>query len=369
MKHLFILCFTCFCIKSQAQTPITLTRADFPRPTSNSPLPDSVQITNVTLPNTSAQDFNGANTTWNESNLFGNATYQNYVPLSATSTIFQLAFLSCDFATPLLNAGNFGGANASSAFEFYDYANNSNRLQIKGYGANLTLPGSTIPIPFAGVYSTPDILYNFPITYGDKDSSTSGFTTPLTIPTIGSITIKRSQKRVNEVDAWGSITIPSGTFDVLRVVSQINRIDSIITPLFSFGTPTNPKEYKWLGQTKKAPVLQINGNSMGANFTPTVATFWGTTPASIPQLNDNMNTAVYPNPSNGVINVSFFTKETGDVIIYISSIDGRRVAHFGMKKNAGLHSEVLPLSQIPRGTYFLTIKAGTESTTKSILIQ
>jgi hypothetical protein len=116
---------------------ITLTRADFPRPTSNSPLPDSVLYSNVNGGTPTAHTMNGTNVIWNESTLTGTPTYQQFLPMSATPIIFQLLFHSCDYAQPLLNGGNVAGNTLTDAFEYYDYASSDSRLQVKGFGGNI----------------------------------------------------------------------------------------------------------------------------------------------------------------------------------------------------------------------------------------
>ena len=369
MKTFSFFILSMISIAAYAQSPITLTRADFPRPTAASTLPDSVLYTNA-VGATTSQNTAGSSATWNEAGLTGTTAYQNYVAMSATPLVFQLVFLSCDFAQPLLNGVNIGTGGLTDAYEYYNYAAADSRLEIKGLGGNLTIPPSTTGIPTPVLYSSPDVLYQFPIAFGNTDSSNSAFDISLPLPApIGTVQVKRKQKRVNNVDAWGSITTPAGTFDVLRVVSNIQRVDSIITALFPFGLPSNIVEYKWLGAGKKLPVLQVNGNIAAGTFTPTTTTFWGQGPSALsPSVINHQSLVVYPNPAISNCAIDFELSEVANVDFYINDIQGKRVGEFHFaKQSAGKHNEVLPIAQLLSGHYTITIKANNYVLTSKLL--
>jgi hypothetical protein len=229
------------------------------------------------------------------------------------------------------------------------------------------LPGTSIPLPLPAIYTSPDVIYTFPIAFGNADSSTSSFN--LTIP-LGAVNfnVTRNQKRVNNVDAWGSISTPAGTFDVLRVVSTINRIDSIKTSFISFGTPTNPVEYKWLAAGKKIPVLQINGNNVAGFFTKTNATFWGAGAVGTSNVITNLNSLnTYPNPVIENSTISFSLKIASTVDVEVISITGEKVAHFHFSKQAGNCTETLPLQTLKAGNYIISCKSGTEMVSSKMI--
>lgn len=365
MTKVFLpLCFLLLSVTGFAQSPITLTRADFPRPTASSSLPDSVLYTNVLAPTGNAQDVNGANQTWDVSYFTGNTAYQNYIPMSATPLVFQLAFLTCDFAQPLVNAGGLIGGGAglgiADAYEYYNYSTGDTRLEIKGFGATITPPGTTTGIPTPALYSPADVVYRFPINFGNVDSSNSAYDISIPLGSFGNVGLKRKQKRVNNVDAWGSIITPAGTFDVLRVVADIQRVDSIISSITSLGIPSNTLEIKWLGQGKKLPVLQINATKTGTTITPTTATFWGQGAAAVdnePYLSTDMN--LFPNPCIDQTTVSFELTQAADVDIMITNLQGQKCGEFHFRKSqAGTYHEVLPLQRLPNGVYQVQCKVG-----------
>lgn len=373
MRLFMLICLLSTSLLGQAQTPITLTRADFPCPSLLScGLPDSVLYTNIPVgSNTINTTPTGAASSWMMNPLKnGSIAYQPFFPMSATPLIFQLAFLSCDYVQPLL--GNAVGAlPVTDAYEYYNYAGTgSSRLEIKGFGAYVTIPGQTTAIPLPAIYSSPDIVYQFPIAFGNSDSSVSGYS--VTIPlggTIGDITFKRNQKRVNSVDGWGSITTPAGTFDVLRVKSSINRVDSLITGIFPLGFPSKPVEYKWLGTGKRIPVFEVNGNLTGTNFTPTSIRHWGQgAPAGIFDAGLQHSIAIAPNPAFELSTLNYDLATESDVAIYLTDLSGATLAQFHFAKQAaGHHAETLPLHGLAPGTYLVKCLAGKEMISARLL--
>lgn len=367
MKSISLIFFLLLTVGIQAQ--ITLTRADFPKPTSNSTLPDSVLYTNVTSGTPTSHTLNGINQIWSEALLSGNPTYQQYLPMSSTPLVFQLLFLSCDYAQPLLNGGNVAGNTLTDAFEYYDYASSDSRLQVKGFGGNILIPGQTTSIPLPALYSSPDIIYRFPMVYGNMDSSTSGFNVTLPLGGIvGDITLKRTQTRVNEVDGWGRITIPSGgTYDVLRQVSKINRIDSFITGLFPIGLASQPIEYRWLAQGMKFPVLQINGTQTANGITITNTTYLGGWPLQNNQIDLKQNGFIYPNPTASNCLLEYNLTELSDIDIFIYSSTGIRCGEFHfLHQQQGSHREILPIDNLSSGTYFIQCKMNNKSFVQKI---
>lgn len=367
MKTHFILMLVLSAIALTTKGQITITRADMPCPAPGCGA-DSVLYTTVPIVQNSIDvSTTGANTMWNVLPLQnGTAAYQSFYPLSQTPFEFQLIFFGSDYAQPLLGNQNVAGLPLSDAYEYYNYAGNNSRLEIKGLGAHITLQGNTLPLP--AIYSSPDVLYRFPLNYGDTDSSDSGYSVDVP-PGAPIATVKRAQKRVNYVDGWGSMTTPAGTFDVLRVRSEITRIDSIITPIFPIGVPSNIIEYKWIGNTKKIPVLQVTGNMVAANYTPTAITFWGVDPLG---MSDNFTIdngiSIFPNPVTDHSTVRFSLSKQSDILIELFSITGSRVATFNFSKMpAGDHKEMLPMHLLQSGAYFLKCSTPSQTITASIL--
>ncbi len=355
-----------------AQSPVTLYRSDFPCPLATSPLPDSVLYSTIPVSgNTITIGSSGTGMNWNMTPLSNPTTsYQQFISMGATPLVFQLVFLFCDYAQPLLgNAGSIGNLPLSDAYEYYNYAASDSRLEIKGFGAYITIPGQTTAIPLPALYSSPDVLYRFPLQYGNTDSSNSGYSVTLPLPApIGDIVIKREQKRVNQVDAWGSISTPAGTFEVLRVHSTIDRMDSIITTLAPLGFPTQIHEYKWLGQTKKIPVFQVTEqvSALGTNITS--VTHWGQAPNGLTHVESMNGVRIFPNPVTDQLNVQIPVEQHTEGKITITDALGKQVGVFHFSAAAeGIWRESLPLKLLPPGIYSLQICSGNKRHTESFI--
>lgn len=371
MKNIItITCSMFFSFYAFCQSPITLTRADLPCPAAGCG-EDSVLFTNVVIATNSVDlSLTGANLAWSHPDLGTLSTaYQKFIPVSSTPFVFQLTFLGSDYATPLLGNLAIAGLPISDAYEYYNYASNNTRLEIRGFGANITIPTQSVSFPLPAIYNNPDVIYKFPITFGDTDSSNSGFS--ITIPPTGTAlgTLKRQQTRKNAVDAWGSVTTPAGTFDVLRIKSNINRVDSLITSIFPIGIPTNTTEYKWLGQTKKIPVLQVNTNLVGQNPTVTGVTFWGEGPNPITFSNLNNNVlSISPNPAQHSVNIHFGDNHIGKTKVSIINLQGQQVAYFEFLLTQTNQNETIPLFELPQGNYMIQCQSQTGRSNQKLTI-
>lgn len=129
---------------------------------------------------------------------------------------------------------------------------------------------SGIPVP--ALYSDKDEIYKLPLTYSTKiDTSTFYFST--IVP--GLVTYIKAGKRINQVDGYGTIITPYGSFDCIRVKTIILETDSVKVSMLPFpiGFPNNQVEYKWLAKGMKIPALEVSGNLTGTNVTITKVRF------------------------------------------------------------------------------------------------
>ena len=145
------------------------------------------------------------------------------------------------------------GLPVTDIYEYYK--NSSGSFSFAGFDASL----NGIPLPF--VYTNPDILYKFPLEYGNVDSSASG--SSLSIDNLMYILVDRHRK--NTVDGYGTLITPYGTFEVLRLKSEVSEFDSLYLDSLNSGFPIhrNYVEYKWLAKGGKEPMLQISTSNLG----------------------------------------------------------------------------------------------------------
>jgi hypothetical protein len=158
-----------------------------------------------------------------------------------------------------------------------------------------------------------------PMSYNDSWSSDSYIYVDLN-PAFNGI-FQRYQYRTSEVDGWGSITTRFGTFDVIRVRSEIMYDDSAYVD-FGFGgtwleLPT-PDEvvYTWWSEGNKIPVMKVVAQVIAGNETITRVEFKDQSRNLVGvEESENFAGQIYPNPANGIVNLTF-EEGVDQVLIY-----------------------------------------------------
>lgn len=201
----------------------------------------------------------GANFTWDFSHLVPTSQDMNEYKASS-STSYAFFFLGANkYGLKVIDTLSLAGQGTiSNVYDFYK--NSSTAFEAEGRG--LTLQGFPVP----AFYSDKDEIYQFPLDYSDRDSSTFDFTT--TIPFIGSLTT--TGYRINDVDGYGTVMTPYDTIACLRVVTDVVSQDSInISALGGFAFPNHTRTYKWLANGEAFPMVEVSGNVLFGTFTPT----------------------------------------------------------------------------------------------------
>lgn len=242
----------------------------------------------------------------------------------------------------------------SNVYSFFKSSNTA----FKAEGLGMTLQG----IPLPAYFSDDDEIYQFPLEYQDRDSSTLAF--ELIIPTFGEYT--RVGHRINLVDGWGTINTPHGSFECIRVMSEITATDSVDVAGIKIGLPYYERTYKWLAQGEKMPILEVMGNGGPAGnfivtriryrdryrdgFTTTTLVDWSEV-ASAP--------VVSPNPSSdGHFMIQLNLVEKTDLQFSVYSIEGELIEQVNLRNlTKGQQEYRLDLSnKVINGMYFLSIE-------------
>jgi len=229
---------------------ITINRNDMPN------TGDSLIYTETLAPFGIDYTATGPGYTWDFSSL-GNGLQQAdvYVSVSSTPLIYQAVFNwpiwnpPASIASPDEDVTVIPGVDFSDYYDYYKEQNSS--FTSVGFGVTI----NNIPVPVK--YSGAEMLYKFPLSANSlADSSVSTFS--LSIPDLGYYETYR--KRVNQVDGWGMLTTPFGTFETLRMKSTLYTRDSIYLDSIQTGIPVTRSitEYKWLGKAFGRPLLIIS---------------------------------------------------------------------------------------------------------------
>jgi PKD repeat protein len=262
MKQIYFAIISIF-ISVIASAQITITQSDMP----SAPIfgqGDTVRYSTASA-TTSNIDVTqtGANFIWDFSSLVPSGQGVNEYK-NSTTTLYSLLGAGFNAIGLKQQDVNLQVVQLTNAYEFYNKTSSVWEAKAIGY----TVSG--VPIPSS--YSNTDKIYNFPLTYNDHDTDDFHYTLSISnIPGIPlSINYVRAGTRVNEVDGYGSITTPFGTYQCIRVKSTITETDSVDLGFgFPVAIPNNRVEYKWLANGIKIPVLEVVGNSLLGSFTAT----------------------------------------------------------------------------------------------------
>lgn len=81
------------------------------------------------------------------------------------------------------------------------------------------------------------------------------------------------------------------------------------------------------------------------------------------------NLRLFPNPNNGIFNLNFNLKGTGDVAIRIYASDGRVVYEDNVGNFTGDYLDQINISDNARGVYFLMVRQGEQTISKKIVLR
>ena len=243
MKKIFTLLFYYALIHVAlfAQTPVTLTVSDI------ADAGDIYVVSNGNLFEDYSLDYTGENVTWDYS--FLSPVLQDSVvwlePAETNVAYFLLWFIS-DVAEESGQEFSSDFFSIEDIFNFYDRS--GSELALKGFAGTV----SGIPLPAA--YDSPDVLYEFPLTYGTEYSSSSSFT--FGIPGFGSWS--EDKVRTCDADGWGTIITPLGTYEAVRLHCELDVNDVFEYSGFEIPISYITHEYRWMAPDMGIPVLQVN---------------------------------------------------------------------------------------------------------------
>ena len=227
-------------------------------------------------------------------------------------------------------------------------------------GIGITISG----IPLAIQYTSPEEFYRFPLDYFDTFTDEASY--EIVLPTVGYF--GEELYRETEVDGFGTLKLPMGDFEVIRVKSTITRSDSVYVESTGIGLalpPVTTTEYHWLGKEKGVPLLQIN-TALMANATvnyldnPIDSILF----AVDETLNSEISANVFPNPSLGTINFDYSLEGSSRVVVDLVDANGKLIAHLeNSHKPKGKHSLQFNTDdyQLSNGLYYLKLSVGGQS--------
>jgi PKD repeat protein len=226
----------------------------------------------LTSANNLALDYEttGTNHAWDFSSLVG--TSQNQLQFkNPTTTGFLWLFIYNQSNTNIAATNNdpqtlnLPGQLVEVTNSHNFYKKSTTDFRQTGSASNVNYNGTQLPL--TNQYTDADIIYRFPIQYGNTDTDNSAYT--INIPTL--LYQENTLERTNEVDGWGSLSTPYGNYtNVLRMKTNLVSNDSIA--LLGTGLPRTirtTREFKWFDTTQKIPVLKVTQSDATGSWVTT----------------------------------------------------------------------------------------------------
>ena len=229
--------------------------------------------------------------------------------------------------------------------------NTSSAYDNVGFGANINgLPASVQNSPI-------DKEYEFPLNYTNGTTTVTSLSAfELTVPGLGYY--GQDVERITSVDGWGTLILPDGTYNVLRIKSILNKIDTVYaTSPFPIGT-TFPRpievEYKWLAAGTGIPVLKVITNAGVASQVEYQDDF--VNPVGVKEQTKMKKVTIFPNPTKHHLVIDYNSGVSGNLQVNLKDVLGKNVGvvyqNFTQK---GTNKLIINLAQhsVQPGIYFV----------------
>lgn len=340
-------------IYTYATSQITLTKDDFATGG------DTVRMSQATDP---AIDYasTGAAYTWDFSNLtVNNQIIKDFRSMSGAPTFvqflfgpfspskYQASYYIESTALPIAQLTSFLPVSIDNLFAFSRRSTDS----LTSVGYSMVVSGNDVPFQS----DTIETRYDFPLNYGNTHFS-RGYTLVDFNPILDA-KWNQHRTRTTEVDGYGSITTPYGTFNALRIKHDITESDSLYYTFPFIGATWIPipipasHEYEWWTNGEKEPILRITTNDILGNETVTAIEYRDMDrhlDAGVNEIELAMD--IYPNPVQNELHIATLKQMNSIDIINAS---GEIVMHFDVTST----KEVIQLNDLTAGAYQVVVKS------------
>ena len=359
MKRI-LLSFTLFST-TLSYSQITLDQNDF----SNGG--DTIRMSQATDPTLNFAST-GTNYSWDFSNLQPTGqVVRNYRPssqLSFLSNVYFGTFAPTQYhASYFIESSDIPVAQLTSVlpititdiFQFSRVTTDS----ITSIGYSMVVNGTEIPFKS----DTIEKRYDFPVQFGNTTDS-RGYTSMDMNPVYDAKWLQY-RTHTSEVDGWGSITTPYGTFDALRIKHEIHEIDSIYYGGFGIWIPLalpTSYQYEWWTNGKKEPILRVSTSVTLGNESITAIEYRDSLRDLTAGFNElTLDYSIFPNPATNSISII-----SGKSInqIEIQDVAGKTIRNIQLLPSNKVE---INTSELLQGIYYIKVYADNEISTKSFV--
>ncbi len=248
--------------------------------------------------------------------------------------------------------------------------------------------GDIMGFPIPANFNPAATFRKAPLNYLDTYSSTGGFTVSVDadqIPFLDSLSLPitpdslRLVLAINEdidVDAWGTVQLPGGSYECLRLHRTGSQATTIEAYAFGFWLDVTDlviasipipglgtfeiDRYEFLSNDAKESIAIANTDP--ALGLVTDVTFKASPGGTVPTFNAYVGRktfSAYPNPAIGEVKIDVFGFDRGDYAIRIYDILGRVVMEedFTINKDSTL---LLDIGHLDKGTYLYSLQNSKE---------
>ena len=357
MKKLLSLILSCTTFFASSQ--IVIDDSDLPSGGDTIRVSQTLSISNF------SPDSTGADYQWDFSGLQAiSQAVDTLINISEVNFVYSAVFnnflndQNADFARKNpFRTDSMMGISIEDRLDFYELT--SNKYTMLGFGASI----NGIPTPIK--YDDPELIYNLPL--GFMDMEEDSFAYSISIPNIGYY--GQNGHKSYEVDGWGNITTPYGTFDCLRTHITINSTDSIAwdtLPGFTIPRPTQ-HVYQWLVEEYPIPLLSVETSELLGQTSITNITYIDSIQENLIGIQETRleGINVYQNTNLNDVNIIFNSNHFGNTaLIQIFGTNGALIREERIEVN-NLHE--MNISTLNQGAYILNIVIENKSFQKTIV--
>ncbi len=281
----------------------------------------------------------GTAVTWDFSNLI----------LNPTVTLISTDYIAPATATVPPPSGATIAEDQGGSYTFYkSVATPSTQYEL------MSVKFSSVALTFTNTA----IVARWPISYGYNLTDAIGGTFQF------SVSGNFSGSSTSNADGMGTLKMPQGNnfTNVLRLKS----VSSMTMTIFSFPVG-NVKQtiYQYYHASSKFPILTINSTATTfSSQTTNVTTASGNSSFLVIGVKENslsaLNFKVFPNPASTAVNIELPNNKVAESITLINSI--------GQVLKTKTNSNILNVSEIPNGVYYLEVRSEDHSSRKPVVI-
>ena len=201
-------------------------------------------------------------------------------------------------------------------------------------------------------FEPPEVMLSFPLNYLDSMQQT--IVVDVTIaspePPADSLRLKVVSEINSKVDAWGTLTTPVNTYDVLRKREVRIATDTVWMKLLGFWLYVESStevtlKYTYMANNEGIQVAEIESDTSGNNYN-NISYLLPEGPIFVEEEEMAIKLRVFPNPVSSVMNVAWDERHSGSFMLI--DMQGRTVLEKTFENTTDIRVNT---SALPEGFY------------------